>query len=101
MGFDIALQTERGEVIEAISDPRNVLHRVLERAMPDQPRLAEIDWYGDTIFNRLQMTRFLSEWQSAAKHCESAEEKELVNRVKALAQRCEDGVHLYLKFIGD
>lgn len=35
------------------------------------------------------------------KHSKSPEEAKLVADVKELAQRCEGGVHLYLKFIGD
>ena len=29
------------------------------------------------------------------------QEKKLIDEIKALAERCEDGVHLYLRFIGD
>ena len=47
------------------------------------------------------MPRFLSRWESVAKHCNSLEETELVDKVKSLAERCKNGVHLYLKFIGD
>jgi hypothetical protein len=101
MGFDIALQDERGKVIEQLSDPKNFLHRVLERAIADDHLLEEIDWNGDTTFNRFQMPRFLSEWELVAKHCESTDETELVKKVRGLAERCKESVHLYLKFIGD
>ena len=101
MGFDIALQNERGQVIETVGDPKNLLHRVLEGAIPEEPGLAEIDWNGDTTFNRSQLPRFLSQWAVVVRHSKSEEERDLVRKIESLAERCRDGVHLYLKFIGD
>ena len=101
MGFAVNLQDERGRVITTIGDPQNLLHRVLERAFEDEPLLIEIDWYGDTVFNRLQMPRFLSQWKAAEAHAQSPEEVQIVEGVKALAVECEGSVHLYLKFVGD
>jgi hypothetical protein len=60
MGFDINLEKENGEVLATVGDPQNLLHRLLERSHAAEPHLAEIDWYGDTTFNRLQMPRFLT-----------------------------------------
>ena len=101
MGFDISLEKEHGEVLATVTDPKNFLHRLLERAVADEPLLAEIDWNGDTVFNRLQIPRFLSIWQKLAKYSKSPEEVKLVDEVTALGKRCESGIHLYLKFIGD
>jgi hypothetical protein len=101
MGFDINLETERGEVRATVEDPKNLLHRLLERSISEEPLLAEIDWNGDAVFNRLQMPRFLSQWQILANNSKSPEEAKLVGDIKALAEQCEGGVHLYLKFIGD
>lgn len=101
MGFDVHLESERGEVLASVADPRNHLHRVLERVQGFDQLFAEIDWNGDTTFNRLQMPRFLSAWQILAEHCTSAEESTVVNEIISLAKRCQNGVHLYLKFIGD
>jgi len=101
MGFDINLETERGEILSTISDPKNLLHRLLERAFDEEPLLVELDWYGDTIFNRLQIPRFLSMWQAVARQARTEEDEALVNGVKELAVRCGGGVHLYLKFVGD
>jgi hypothetical protein len=60
MGLCIALQTESGEQIELVADDKNLLDKLL--GFPDAnafPMLASIDRYGDTIFNRMQMERFL------------------------------------------
>jgi hypothetical protein len=101
MGFDINLEKEHGQVLATVEDPKNTLHRLLERCQADEPHLAEIDWNGNTTFNRLQMPRFLKEWERLANQSKSPEEAKLVAEVKQLAERCADGVHLYLKFIGD
>jgi hypothetical protein len=101
MGIDINLESERGEVLATVADPKNHLHRLLERSLPDEPLLAEIDWYGDTVFNRLQIPRFLSHWQIVANQCQNPDELRIVEDVKELAVRCEGSVHLYLKFVGD
>jgi hypothetical protein len=101
MGFDINLQTERGEVLKTVSDPQNLVHRLLERSIPEEPQLAEIDWYGDTVFNRLQMPRFLTQWKILASHAQTPEQLRITEDVKELATRCKESVHLYLKFIGD
>jgi hypothetical protein len=101
MGFDINLEGERGEVLATVSDPTNLLHRLLERSFGLEPSLEEIDWNGDTVFNRVQIPRFLSVWETLASQAQHPNELEIVNQVKALAIRCGNGVHLYLKFVGD
>lgn len=101
MGFDINLESERGKVLATVVDPKNLLHRLIERSLPDEPLLAEIDWYGDTVFNRLQIPRFLSHWQIVAGHATTSDEIKVVEDVKELAVRCEGSVHQYLRFVGD
>ena len=101
MGFDINLESERGEVLATVCDPQNLLHRLLERSITIEPLLAEIDWYGDTVFNRLQIPRFLSHCQTLASQSQSPDELRIIEDVKKLAVRCGGSVHLYLKFVGD
>jgi hypothetical protein len=102
MGLGVELQDEQGETLDSTSDPKNLLGRLLP-PHDDQacPFLASIDPYGDTVFNRLQMDRFLSEWVGVAAKVQTSEERALVSVIAALARRCRDEVHLYLKFIGD
>lgn len=101
MGFDINLEKENGVVLATVGDPKNLLHRLLERSLSTQLLLAEIDWNGNATFNRLQIPRCLSEWAELAKQSSSPEEANIVHEVKDLAERCLGGVHLYLKVIGD
>ena|SRR5665213_4171252 len=102
MGLGIELQDERGGKIDSVADPKNLLRPLLP-APGDLIFILTnaIDPYGDTVFNRIQMERFLSEWTSIASRCKTQEEKELASKIASLAFRCRDEVHLYLKFIGD
>ena len=102
MGLGITLQDERGVEVDHVEDFKNYLGSLL----PDPgdhafPMLASIDFYGDTIFNRMQMDRFLSEWKQVSSKAHSPEERQLFSTVEKLALRVRDEVHLYLRFIGD
>ncbi len=103
MGLTVELHDEQGDPQgRSVEDPTNVLHRLLrEKDLAAYPMLAGIDWYGDTIFNGQQMERFLPEWQSLVDAAKSAEERRIVGGVLDLARQCQDGVHLFLKFVGD
>ena len=102
MGLSIELLDESGGVQETVDDVSNLLRRLLP-ANDDQssPMLASIDPYGDTVFNRIQMKRFLAEWRGLWGEAQSSEERAVVTAIEAMAQRCAEGVHLYVKFIGD
>jgi hypothetical protein len=60
-----------------------------------------IDPYGDTIFNRLQMKPLLKEIDLVSATAQSPEDKDAIARVERMAKRCQEDVHLYLRFIGD
>jgi hypothetical protein len=99
MGIDIQLQDEDGKILERISDEKGLLHDLLPRG--DHSLLSGIDPYGDTIFNRIQVDAFLSEWSKLKlKELSSAQALHL-DRVERLAFKCKESVHLYLKFVGD
>ena len=102
MGLGIGLQDEWGGQLGMVADPKNLLGRLLPpNDDPLHPMLASIDSYGDTIFNRMQMPRFLSEWSEISAKAQSPEERELVSKIESFARRVQDEAHLYLKFIGD
>jgi len=102
MGLCIELTGEAGTVFEVVTDDGNVLHRLLPPHDDNSsPTLASVDWYGDTVFNAVQMKRFLAEWDHMAQRATSREEQALAATIRAFAERCRDEVHLYLKFIGD
>ena len=102
MGLDIFLQDENGNVLKNIGDPHNLLHQLLPSLEDTSYSLLRfVDWYGDTIFNRLQMETFLIEWERLIKKAGVGEEFELLAQIKNLARLCQKTPHLYLKFYGD
>jgi hypothetical protein len=100
MGLAVALQNESGEALETISDDNDFLHSLLP-PQGSSYMLGAVDWYGDTVFNRLQMKQFLAEWELVQNKASSPEQRSLVAEIKKLAVRCHKEVHLYLKFVGD
>jgi hypothetical protein len=85
MGLGIELQDERGGVLESVADPKNLLGRLLP-ANEDwsQPMLASIDFYGDTVFNRMQIGRFLPEWAAVSTKAETPEESSLIEAIERM-----------------
>lgn len=101
MGLSIALVDFRSEILDRVDDSKNFLHRVLPPADDESDSaLAQIDWYGDTYFNYLQMKRFLTEWHKLEHLVQTPDEQALVAAVKQLALRCQSERNL-LRFIGD
>ena len=102
MGLNAELQDELGTRLDGVADSKGILDRLLAKAdNSDFPFLSCIDPYGDTTFNRLQMSRFLAEWAVVRQSATTEDEIILWGQVEALAKRCAGDVHLYLKFIKD
>ncbi len=103
VGLEIVLQDEWGGKIASVADPKNLLAGLLPTAEKADayPMLAGIDPYGDTIFNPLQITRFLREWADVISNSRTPEEWALTSEIERLARRCADEVHAYLRLIGD
>jgi hypothetical protein len=99
MGLFICLQKENGSQLDGVADACNILHRLIPRE--EKNILSGIDWYGDTIFNGQQMKQFIPAWKELLPLTSSEEEKELLSTIQRLAERCANGIHLYLKFVGD
>jgi hypothetical protein len=59
-----------------------------------------VDWYGDTVFNYLQIPRFIEEWRRMALRSANSEESVLIDRIEKMARRVGEE-RLYLKFYGD
>ena len=103
MGIDAQLTDERGNILAEILDPLSRVSKLIP-AVPDWEStrcIQYIDPYGDTIFNRLQMECFLEEWQMVEGLAADQDDKVQLGAVRALALRCKNAAHMYLKFIGD
>jgi len=102
VGLTVTLETERGDAIEQVGDPKNHLHVLLLH--PDDRSfscLRYIDLYGDTVFNQLQTRPFLQEWKRIHKRAKTDEERDLVDEIERLARACAAEPHRHLKFYGD
>ena len=101
MGLEIVLQAEIGTQVDGVADTRNFLEKLLPQIDDEEyPILGGIDHCGDTIFNGIQMRRFLLEWVAVSAKVTTAEERELVSRIEQLARRCHNDIRLYVRFVG-
>jgi len=96
VGLDIQLQDELGRRIEGVADTNNRLAGVRSayENSAAYPMPAGIDRYGDTVFNRLQIPRFLSEWSDVVSKAQTPEDRDLASEIARLARRCSDEIHL-------
>lgn len=103
MGMNAQLVSERGEVIEDVADEQNRLHPLIESVTDYDSThcLQYMDPYGDTIFNSLQLPRFLDEWKMVMELAVAQEDKDLASSVQRLALLAEEEIHMYLRFVGD
>jgi len=98
----VLIVDENGSLVEQTGDPQNHLHRILANVGADDfLLLKDVDWYGDTIFNRLQMTRFISEWRMLRNLAVAYGAEAIHTKIEGMASRCAQEVHVYLKFQGD
>lgn len=102
MGLEVVLEDKTGEQLASVEDPTNILHRVLPSQGDTTFRFLNcIDWYGDTIFNALQVTVVREELARLIERITPVEEVALLARIDELATRCQSEPHLFLKFYGD
>lgn len=102
MGIDVAIVSERHEVIVVQVDPTSIFPRILPSSDdPTYQCLNKIDRYGDTTFNYLQTPVVIAELQRLLATVESTEARALLMKTLEYAQQVSEGNHLYLKFIGD
>jgi hypothetical protein len=102
MPISVILTDEDGEEVERLDDVGNLLHRLLPSVDDGSYQyLRFIDWYGDTVFNQLQIEPFISEWARLEAAATAPEDKQLLSRISNLAKKCQAEPHLFLKFEGD
>jgi hypothetical protein len=98
----VALEDERGKSLEEVEGHVRLLGQYLPSLGDERFQcLRFIDSYGDTVFNRPQMERFIIEWQKIMANPKTQEESILLSQVLYLAKKCLDEPHRYLKFYGD
>ena len=65
------------------------------------PLLRFVDSYGDTVFNGMQCRALLEEIASLAKGARSEADHLVLDQLSEMAGVVADGVHLYLRCVGD
>jgi hypothetical protein len=108
MGIVAELRDEHGGVIRGLADPAGGtfdaagdFDRLLSDDDPSFAVLRCVDRYGDTVLNSLQMPDLLADLDRLGKtDLQSAEHRGLA-RLRAIAECCRDGAHLYVWFVGD
>ena len=103
MGIDVRLENERGEALKWASGPLPTSLRWDKLPFYDSsefPLAGGIDPYGDTVFNRVQAPQLMREWDVLISIIADADRK-IMDEVARLIEECRDGVHLYIRFVGD
>jgi hypothetical protein len=95
-------ESNRRAVSASVVDTQNLLDEV----WPDDndtsfAYVRFIDWYGDTVFNSLQMAPFLAEWERLYRNAKTEEQRSILHDIESLARRCQSEGRIYLRFVGD
>jgi hypothetical protein len=102
MAINIRLEGENGNCIEEVIDDPHLIQNHWNEIKEFSSRcICFIDWYGDTVFNNMQMDSFIEEWHKLGEVVTRKDEKDIIDAVEKIANKCKKGVHLYLKFYGD
>ena len=97
MSLVVKLEDDLGERSDWV-----MLHGVIPaREERDFILLRCIDSYGKTVFNHLQMESFLEEWERVAGRAQDDAQKEAWQKIKEMAQNCQQDRDLYLRFVGN
>jgi hypothetical protein len=104
MGIDARIETERGNCIADVPDPKSYVSWILGSVDLDATVcLRFIDPYGDTIFNRAQLDVVLSELETIKpklepRRLESAK-KLYLDRAAAWPERATKEAHIYTSLV--
>ncbi len=96
MSVVVKLEDQLGEESDWV-----LLHDVLPTHEAEFTLLRGIDPFGHTVFNHLQMTGFLEEWERIRDRARDESQKEAWRKVKEMAAKCRDDRDLYLRFVGN
>jgi hypothetical protein len=105
VALTIALEDESGDRHAVVFDEQDLLINLIRKAArKDAAHLRLLDYvdpYGDTVFNQLQMPQISRELDDLLSSTESPEARELLSSIQTLVREAQEGVHLYLRLIGD
>jgi len=96
MGWSVRLENEHGKPV--VDNDVGIEFDTLEGVSPTG-LLRYIDPCGNTVFNRMQMPDFISEWSRIQP--DDPAQKLRCAEVLGMAKRCAAEPHFYLRFIGN
>ena len=79
------------------------LNSVLNKAFSKETftQLSNVDEYGTTIFNRMQLAEVLPELERLRVFASKDDERRVVQELIDIAKQVESDVHTFLVFLGD
>jgi hypothetical protein len=108
VGVNVVLKLESGKEVRGLADPAGGtfdaardFDRLLSATDESIRMLKDVDPYGDTVFNALQMPALLTDLDRLTALDLAPIERRGLDRLRVMAERCRDEVHLYIWFIGD
>lgn len=110
MGVIVRLMRDSQQIIGDLPDPgggtfdaAGDLDRLIPPRQPGSRLLHYIDPYGDAVFNHKQMPELLEDIADLATATDQLNDAERhgLDRLRVMAERCREGPHLYLWFLGD
>jgi hypothetical protein len=109
VSLTIELRDERGNAVRELPNPAGGTFDAaggFDDLLPEDDDLSfallrHVDRYGDTVFNRSQMPDLLAEVERLTLSATQPATRHGLERLRVIAERCRDGTHLYVWFIGD
>jgi len=96
MSLVVKLEDDLGEHSEWV-----VLHGLVPvTGGEDYSLLSGIDPFGKTVFNHLQMSSFLREWERVQERVRDDSQREAWQKIRDMAETCRHDRDLYLRFVG-
>jgi hypothetical protein len=97
MSWTVFLEDENRTAIKSLGK-EFIIKSLNDFNCSDFKLIKYIDPYGDTVFNHLQMSDLIADFEIVAK---LEPENELIDIIVQLAKQCLEQSHLYLVFYGD
>jgi hypothetical protein len=109
VGLRIELRDERGKAVRDLPDPAGGTFDAaggFDLLLPEDDDLSfallrHVERYGDTVFIRSQMPDLLAEVERLAVSATQPAARRGLERLRVIAERCNDGADLSVWFIGD
>lgn len=100
--IDIYLEKENGEKIDELIDSKKIITKIFKNhSLESFCCFKFIDFYGNTVFNELQMDQLKKECEIIKEQSLDEEVKDFLGNLIKLIDKCKNRVHTYIKFYGD